>query len=361
MQRRRKHLSVLPSSRSVRLSNSESKSSASSSILSDSSSIDGIVTINRASQPILTTELDMLGLLINAEASARSIRTGVGRVRCSEAQASINSDENLLAAGDDGVKAECVVAAEELGGCGVRTGEALNIGAVDGGVLEEEEFGFSGVHRGVLDLGAGVDGKTAKGTGGGGALVEGVLAEAASVQGSAVRHVGVGSDAALVVGFLTGTLASSVIGRALSLVGRESSDGVRSAALVVLGDTARGVRASGDGLELQASVLAERVLAETASVVGSTLGHVGRETVRTTSGSACVVLIVASTLASGVVGRALSLVGGKTISTASSAAGIGLSNAASCHGLGGSGSTAGNDGSRSSKGGESQGQGGNDD
>jgi hypothetical protein len=269
------HLRVLPSSRSVGLSNSESKSSASRSILGNSSSVDSVVTINRTSQPILTTELDMLGLLVNAESSARSIRTSVGRVRSSKAQASINSNENLLAAGDDGVEAECVVAAEELGCCGVGAGEAFDIGAVDGRVLEEEEFRFSGVDGGVLDFRARVDGKTAKGTSRGRALVEGVLAEAASVERCAVRHVGIGSDTALVVRLLAGALASSVIGRALSLVGRKTSDGVRSAALVILGDTARGIRASSDGLELQASVLAEGVLAETASVVGGTLGHVG--------------------------------------------------------------------------------------
>jgi hypothetical protein len=136
----------------------------------------------------------------------------------------------------------------------------------------------------------------------------------------------------------------------LSLVGRESSDGVRSTACVVLGDTARGlVRASGDGLVLQASVLAEGVLTKAASVVSGTLGLVGREAVSTTGGSACVVFIVASALASGVVGGALGLVGGKTIGTASGATDIVLGNAASSSGLGngggsGSGGTAGKSG-----------------
>jgi hypothetical protein len=175
------NLRVLPSSRSVRLSNSERKSSASRSILCNSSSIDSIMTIDRASKPILAAELDMLGLLIDAETSARRIRTSISRVRSRKTQTSIHGNENLLAAGDDGVKRQSVVAAEELCGCGVRADKAGDVGAVDGRLLEEEEFGFGGVDGGVLDFGAGVDGEAAKGTRGSGALGEGVLAEAAGV------------------------------------------------------------------------------------------------------------------------------------------------------------------------------------
>jgi hypothetical protein len=79
------------------------------------------------------------------------------------------------------------------------------------------------------------------------------------------------------------------------------------------------------------------ILAKTSSIVGSALSLVGRKTVRTTSGSAGVVSSVASALASCVVGRALGLVGGKAISAASSAAGVVLVNTAAGGGSTGSG------------------------
>lgn len=238
-------LVVLPSSRSVGVGNSESKASASRSVLGDGSSVNSVVVTVRAGKPVITLELDVLAVLSDAEALDEGASASGGRVRGSEAQATVNGNVDLLATGDNGVEAESVVTTNELGGSGVGAGRTDDVRAVGLGVLQEPELLASSVDRSILNVRARVDGKTAKGTGRSRALVEGVLAEAGSVVGGTLGHVGretvrAASGSAGVVCILTSTLAGGVVGRALGLVGRKASDGVASTAGVVLGDTARG-------------------------------------------------------------------------------------------------------------------------
>lgn len=298
--KRSNNLRVLPSGRSAGVSNSESKTGASSSVLGDGSGVDAVVALSRASQPILTLELDVLTLLSNAETSADGIRASGGRVRSSEAQASINGNEDLLATRDNSVEGEGVVAAEELGRSGVGADNAGDVRAVSGRVLEQPELGLCGVDRGVLDLRARVDGDTAKGRGRGRALVEGVLAEAASVLGCTLGLVGgkavsTTGGSACVVRILASTLASGVVGRALSLVGGKTSDGVRGAAGVVLGhavgSSGRGSSSGSSGTAGKSGGLAGAPLTDASGVFTKAGGHVaGAHDFRSANGEALVVV-----------------------------------------------------------------------
>lgn len=149
---------------------------------------------------------------------------------------------------------------------------------------------------------------------------EGVLLKAASELGSAEGHVGIRGGAARVV-------------RSLASSGGNGSGSRRGHA----GASGSAVRDEG---RLQTAGGAKRVLSEAGSVLGNTLGLVGRETVGA-SGTASVVGCVASTLASSVVRSTLSLVGRKTIGAGGSASVVG-SNTAS--GSGTSGGVLGSDG-----------------
>lgn len=149
---------------------------------------------------------------------------------------------------------------------------------------------------------------------------EGVLLKAASELGSAEGHVGIRGGAARVV-------------RSLASSGGNGSGSRRGHA----GASGGAVRDEG---RLQTAGGAKRVLSEAGSVLGNTLGLVGRETVGA-SGTASVVGCVASTLASSVVRSTLSLVGRKTVGAGGSASVVG-SNTAS--GSGTSGGVLGSDG-----------------
>lgn len=199
----------------------------------------------RAGKPVITLELDVLAVLGNAEASNERTGASGSRVRGSEAQATVNGNVDLLAARDDGVEAESVVTTSELSGSGVGACGADDVRAVGLGVLQEPELLASSVDGSELDVGARVNGKTAESTGGGRALVEGVLAKASSVVGGTLGHVGretirAAGVSAGVPSILASTLASGVVGRALGLVGGKTSDGVAGTAGVVLSNAARG-------------------------------------------------------------------------------------------------------------------------